>query len=192
MSRDIPNRQSALSTPTKTPAHNVQKWLRHVRGQNRNPSLRVEPGQTLRQDFSQRHAQRPDVPAGRSPISHRLRRIVSAGFSQIGEGPARPHAVTRKFELVAGSHYVGRFYAPVNISLAVKEAERLQRRIEHGAGFFSCEPALRYDLRQVLFRVLHHREDKVSGIQAAASGLEYPDQMRMRHFLRQLPALELA
>src|SRR5215470_18579231 len=180
MSRDIVNRQSASRTSMKTPTHNVQKRLRYVRRQYRN-SLLIKPRQTLRQDFSQRHAQRPDVRAGRRSISRRLRWIIRAGLSRNRKRFAcLANTIAREFQLVAGGHDVGGLHVSVDIPLAVKKAECLQRGIEHLTGFFCCESALGYDLRQVLFRVFHHREDKVSGVQTAASGLEDPDQVRMR------------
>src|SRR5215472_18627347 len=138
MSRDIVNRQSASRTSMKTTTHNVQIRLRYVRRQYRNP-LFIEPRQTLRQDFSQRHAQRPDVRARRGSISRRLRRIVRAGLSRKRKWFAcLGNTIARELQLVAGGHDVGGLHPPVDVSLAVKKAERLQRGIEHLTGFFCC------------------------------------------------------
>src|SRR5215510_689283 len=76
-------------------------------------------------------------------------------------------------------------------SMTVKVGEGAQRRLQRCSCFRRREPSLGNNLRQVLFGVLHHHKDQLSGVQPATSCLQETNEVRMRQFFRQSPAVEL-
>jgi hypothetical protein len=125
-------------------------------------------GQTLSQYLDQCHSKRPRV-GGRG--TRRIRWIVRA---RIADRVTREtKVVARQFQLVAARHDVGGLYASVHQASRVEVRQRVHGGLEHFARFIFGERPLRNDLRQILFGMLHHGEEKFCAANLATAGLEY-------------------
>ena len=72
-------------------------------------------------------------------------------------------------------------------TLAVEVGQSLYHRGKHFLGFCRVERALRKNLRQVLFRVLHHHVKQRGVIQAATPRIKHLEKIGMRKVCRLPP-----
>src|SRR5208282_4193668 len=190
---DIGRRPAAFRLSAEAVTHDVLKSLRQRLGQRWFLALgRVPRGRLLREDFDERHAQRPHIPCGGRAVACSFGRIVNARrtlrIDRIGEAA---NAVTRKFQLFAHRQDVRRLDVAVNEPAAVHVGERVENGREHVARFVGCKRALRNDLREVFVGKLHHDVEHRGVFHFAAAQIEDADQMRMREVRGQAPAGKL-
>src|SRR5260370_279469 len=76
-------------------------------------------------------------------------------------------------------------------ALFVHKLQRPQNRRKHPSRLLCRQSALRKNLREILFRVLHHDIKQICAIQFAASSFENTNQIRMAPFAGRLPSEEL-
>ncbi len=190
---DFGYRPAAPGFAAKCVPRDVAKRLRNCIGDERiGWASRLPGGCVLRECFDQGHTERPDVggcgerrgSGFGSVVSLELARCF-AGFTD-GE-----QSIAGKFELIGDGENIGRFDPRMNEAIAVEVNESIEYGFEHFASFGSSKRALRKNLGEVFFGMLHHHEETIPVFEAAAADVEDAEQMRMRELHHAEPESEL-
>jgi hypothetical protein len=138
----------------------------------------------LRERFDQSDAEGPDIGSGARGIGGRgggFGSVVKVGFALcFGRLADRKNGVARKLELIADSEKIRRLDVSVGKRFGVEIDEHIDDGIEHVAGFFRSEGALGKKLSEIFLGTFHNDVEELHVLDAAASGVEKSQKIRMR------------
>src|SRR5258708_25175956 len=131
----------------------------------------------LRERLDYGHAETPDAAGGGENSVTGLRGVVHGrlndAWSEVAGGT---DGVAREFQLVIDDQNVGWLELALHQVLTVEEGQAGQDGRQHLPHFVGRQGALGQNLRESLFGVFHHDEEKLQTSQMAASGLEKSKQ----------------
>jgi len=181
-----------LGIAAKRVSSNVEERLRERIGDDRlSGNVERKSRSGLRERFDDSNAEGPYIGGRGGRFGGRgggFGRVVNVGlahgFARLSDGK---DGVGRKLELISNSEKIARLDVGVDIELGVEIAQHVDHGIEHVAGFFGSESALRKNLPEIFFGTFHNDVEQVHALEAAPAPVKKAQQIRMREFRDLVP-----
>ena len=134
----------------------------------------------LRESLNRGYTETPEVTGGGNRAGSGFRRIVQGELGGVCRGSTdRTDGIARELHLIVDDQDVGRLQLALHEVFAVKEGQSVERGKQHFPNFVGSKGPVRKDLRERLFSIFHHDEQKLLASELAMTCVEKPNEMRM-------------